>query len=170
MFRKSILILLSLLLALTPVLAESYPNPEVEADEYCAMSGDLYVEYGMPYSDPYEVALYLHAFIELPCNFISKYDAEDLGWSSSAGNLWDVTDQMSIGGNKFGNYEELLPVAKGRQYYECDVNYFGGYRGAERLVFSNDGLIYYTNDHYNTFTLLYDFWYWADVEYPLEAY
>ena len=62
---------------------------------------------------------------------------------------------MSIGGDKFGNREGLLPKEDGRQYYECDVNYQGGYRGAERIVFSNDGLIFYTDDHYNSFTQLY---------------
>ena len=58
----------------------------------------------------------------------------------------------SIGGNRFGNYEGLLPEAKGRKYTECDINYEGGYRNGERIVFSNDGLIFYTNDHYQTFT------------------
>ena len=62
---------------------------------------------------------------------------------------------MSIGGAKFGNREGLLPKEDGRQYYQSDVNYEGGYRGAERIVFSNDGLIFYTDDHYNSFTQLY---------------
>lgn len=62
---------------------------------------------------------------------------------------------MSIGGNKFGNREGLLPKEKGRTYYECDVNYESGYRGEERIVYSNDGLIYYTGDHYESFELLY---------------
>jgi len=62
---------------------------------------------------------------------------------------------MSIGGSRFGNYEGLLPEADGRIWYECDVNYNGGYRGAERILYSNDGLIYYTDDHYKTFTKLY---------------
>ena len=62
---------------------------------------------------------------------------------------------MSIGGDHFGNYEGLLPDADGRKWKECDVNYSGGYRGAERLVFSNDGLIYYTKDHYESFEKMY---------------
>ena len=107
------------------------------------------------YSTPDLVAAYIHTFNKLPSNFITKKEAEQLGWISSKGNLWDVTDQMSIGGNKFGNYEGLLPKKSGRQWYECDVNYKGGRRGAERIVYSNDGLIYYTKDHYESFTKLY---------------
>ena len=107
------------------------------------------------YSTPEEVALYLHPYGKLPKNFITKKAAQDLGWDSGKGNLWDVTDQMSIGGDSFGNREGLLPSQKGRQWYECDVNYNGGFRGGERIVYSNDGLIYYTADHYESFTRLY---------------
>ena len=74
---------------------------------------------------------------------------------SSEGNLGEVAPGMSIGGDYFGNYEGNLPEAKGRDYYECDIDSNGGYRGAKRIVFSNDGLIYYTEDHYETFELLY---------------
>lgn len=62
---------------------------------------------------------------------------------------------MSIGGDRFGNREGLLPDAEGRKWYECDINFSGGFRGAERIVYSNDGLIYYTSDHYESFTQLY---------------
>ena len=79
----------------------------------------------------------------------------ELGWQSSQGNLWDVTEKKSIGGDRFGNREGKLPIKEGRQYYECDINYEGGYRGSERIVYSNDGLIYYTKDHYENFVLLY---------------
>ena len=107
------------------------------------------------YSGKDEVALYIYTYDKLPNNYITKRQASDLGWESSEGNLWDVTDKMSIGGDRFGNREGLLPEEEARQYYECDINYEGGYRGAERLVYSNDGLIYYTADHYDTFELLY---------------
>lgn len=98
-----------------------------------------------------EVALYIQTYQKLPANFITKAEAEKLGWISSKGNLDEVAPGKSIGGNRFGNYEGLLPSAKGRTWTECDINYKGGHRGAERLVFSNDGLIYYTKDHYETF-------------------
>lgn len=107
------------------------------------------------YTSPEDVAWYLHCYGKLPCNFISKKDAKALGWDSSKGNLWDVTEEMSIGGDRFGNYEGALPEAEGRTWKECDVNYFGGYRGSERLLYSNDGLIFYTDDHYKSFTQLY---------------
>lgn len=107
------------------------------------------------YTNKEDVSLYLSTYHKLPHNFISKKEAADLGWESSQGNLWDVTDKMSIGGDRFGNREKRLPAKEGRTYQECDLNYQGKYRGAERLVYSNDGLIYYTGDHYETFTLLY---------------
>ncbi len=107
------------------------------------------------YTSKEDVALYLHRYGELPVNFITKSEAGDLGWQASKGNLWDVTDQKSIGGDRFGNREELLSDNSGRLYYECDINYEGGYRGAERIVYSNDGLVYYTPDHYESFELLY---------------
>ncbi len=107
------------------------------------------------YSAPEDVAAYLHAYGRLPGNFITKDQAKSLGWNSAAGNLWDVADGMSIGGDHYGNYEGGLPNAEGRKWRECDVNYTGGHRGAERILYSNDGLIYYTGDHYKTFTQLY---------------
>jgi len=107
------------------------------------------------YTTPEDVALYLHTYKQLPQNYITKQKAIGLGWQANKGNLWEVTDRMSIGGDSFGNREGLLPKASGRKYYECDVNYAGGFRGAERLVYSNDGLIYYTSDHYSSFTQLY---------------
>lgn len=107
------------------------------------------------YTSKEDVALYLHLYQQLPDNFITKNEAKELGWVSNKGNLGEVAPGMSIGGDKFGNYEGLLPEAKGRKYYECDINSNGGYRGKERIVFSNDGLIYYTGDHYKNFELLY---------------
>lgn len=115
----------------------------------------LSVEKDGRYTTPEDVAEYIHTFGTLPSNFITKKEAQKLGWDNKKGNLWEVTDQMSIGGDYFGNYEGLLPEADGRKYTECDVNYEGGYRGGERIVFSNDGLIFYTDDHYESFTQLY---------------
>lgn len=113
------------------------------------------VEKDGSYTTPEDVAEYIHTFGTLPSNFITKSEAKELGWDNKKGNLWDVAEGKSIGGDRFGNYEGLLPEKKGRKYTECDVNYEGGYRGSERIIFSNDGLIYYTDDHYQTFTQLY---------------
>ena len=107
------------------------------------------------YTSKEEVALYIHTYNKLPPNYITKREASELGWEASEGNLWEVTDKKSIGGDKFYNREGKLPKKEGRQYYEADINYEGGYRGPERIVYSNDGLIYYTDGHYETFTLLY---------------
>ena len=102
-----------------------------------------------------EVALYIATYGHLPSNYITKKQAQDRGWINSKGNLWKVAPGMCIGGDRFGNYEGQLPKKKGRTYTECDVNYEGGYRQTDRIIFSNDGLVYYTQDHYETFTLLY---------------
>ena len=120
---------------------EAVQEGEIEEDGY--------------YTGKEEVALYLHTYGKLPQNFITKKEASALGWQSNKANLWDVTDRKSIGGDKFGNREGRLPKAGNRQYYECDIDYDGEYRGAKRIVYSDDGLIYYTDDHYDSFTLLY---------------
>ena len=150
---------LSLLIALSLLLSLLTAWAEVLVEGGVALSDDDLVEYGCDYSTPEEVSLYLYAFQELPPNFITKREARALGWISSEGNLWDVAWGLSIGGDVFGNREGLLPEARERTWYECDVNYFGGFRGRERVLYASDGLIYYTGDHYNTFELLYDGWY-----------
>lgn len=107
------------------------------------------------YNSRDDVALYIHTYGHLPKNFITKDEAYDLGWNAREGNLWDVAYGKSIGGDVFGNREGLLPKAKGRTWFECDIGYEGGYRGGERIVFSNDGLIYYSASHYESFERLY---------------
>ncbi len=114
-----------------------------------------------PYLDPdgsyttkEDVALYIHLYGELPGNFMTKNEARDLGWEG--GGLEKYAPGMCIGGDRFGNYEGILPDAAGRKWTECDIDTLGAKsRGAKRIVFSNDGLIYYTDDHYETFELLY---------------
>ena len=103
------------------------------------------------YSSMEEVAVYLATYSRLPSNYITKRDAQARGWDNSLGNLWRVTDGCSIGGDRYGNYEGLVPEARGRSWKECDIDYDGGYRGAKRIVYSSDGLIYYTGNHYRSF-------------------
>lgn len=116
-----------------------------------------FVVFGGEYSDKDHVAAYLHAFNELPPNYITKKQAQVLGWDNSLGNLNQVAPGKSIGGDRFGNYEGQLPDAKGRKYFECDIDYelemakYRGRRNAKRIIFSSDGLIFYTEDHYTTF-------------------
>jgi len=106
------------------------------------------------YTTKDDVALYLYTYGELPQNFITKKEAQALGWSG--GSLEPYAPGCCIGGSYFGNYEGALPTAPGREYHECDIDTLGKKsRGAKRIVYSNDGLIYYTGDHYTTFELLY---------------
>lgn len=97
------------------------------------------------------VALHLLEYGELPDYFITKSEARELGWVAQEGNLHEVAPGASIGGDGFQNREKLLPAAQGRKWYEADINYTGGTRGADRIVFSSDGLIYMTRDHYKSF-------------------
>ena len=109
---------------------------------------------GGEYTSAEDVALYLHLYAHLPQNFITKKYARALGWNG--GGLDDYADSKCIGGDRFGNYEGLLPDAPGREYHECDIDTLhAASRGAKRIVYSNDGLIYYTEDHYESFILLY---------------
>lgn len=125
----------------TPKLTAT-PTPEPAIDED-----------GWYYSKD-DVALYIHTYGKLPDNFITKSEAQDLGWSG--GSVEKYKKDAAIGGDKFGNYEGLLPKKSGRKYFECDIDTKGkNSRGAKRIIFSNDGLIYYTSDHYESFTLLY---------------
>ena len=104
------------------------------------------------YTSKEDVALYIHLYGELPMNFMTKKHAKALGWEG--GSLEPIAPGMSIGGDHFGNYEGLLP--EDREYTECDIDTRGkDSRGAKRIVFSDDGLIYYTEDHYESFELLY---------------
>ena len=106
------------------------------------------------YNSKDEVALYIHLFGHLPSNYITKKEANARGWTG--GSLEPYAPGCSIGGDYFGNYEGLLPTKTGRKYYECDIGTRGkSSRGAKRIVYSNDGLIYYSSDHYESFTLLY---------------
>ncbi|WP_110822670.1 ribonuclease domain-containing protein [Paenibacillus illinoisensis] len=98
-----------------------------------------------------DVANYLAEHQELPDNYITKKEARALGWEPSEGNLQDVAPGKSIGGDIFQNREGLLPKKKGRTWYEADINYSAGTRGSDRILYSSDGLIYKTTDHYRTF-------------------
>ncbi|MDO4177743.1 MAG: ribonuclease domain-containing protein [Phascolarctobacterium sp.] len=106
------------------------------------------------YTDKEHVAAYINEFAKLPHNYITKGEAQKLGWQTK-GTLDKVAPGKSIGGDRYGNYEGRVPSKNGRTWKECDIDYVKGSRNAKRIVYSNDGLIYYTNDHYKTFTKLY---------------
>ena len=137
---------------------EESPDEKTSAqssEESPPESSGLSVEENGNYTSKEEVALYIHTFGKLPINYITKKQAQELGWDPSSGNLSDILPGMSIGGSAFGNYEGALPRASTRRYFECDIDYEGGYRGAKRLIYSNDGLVFYTEDHYKTFEQIY---------------
>ena len=136
-----------------PVPEPTAPGEAGSAETQAPTAAEAIREDGV-YQTKEDVALYVHTYGRLPSNFITKKEAEAAGWQG--GPLDKVLPGMCIGGDRFGNYEGKLPEARGRKWTECDLNTIGArYRGAERLIFSNDGLIYYTPDHYETFELLY---------------
>lgn len=147
-----------------PPAAESAPAPAPEepAAPEASAQPEAPAEPEVPtlpedgqYDDKDNVALYIHLYGKLPSNYMHKKDAEAIyGWKG--GPLDKLAPGKAIGGSNFGNYEGLLPDAKGRTWTECDIDTIGKKeRGAKRIVFSNDGLIYYTDDHYESFELLY---------------
>jgi len=127
---------------------------DLPADEEISLPEEELLDEDGTYTSKEEVALYLHQYGHLPSNFITKKEAEKLGWEG--GYLEPYAPGKCIGGDRFGNREGLLPDEDGRKYTECDIDTLGAKkRGAKRIVFSNDGLIYYTDDHYESFELLY---------------
>ena len=129
---------------------ESEPESEIEADTEPEEETPAIDEDGS-YTTKEDVALYIHTYGRLPSNFITKKEAEKLGWSG--GSLEPYAPGKCIGGNYFGNYEGLLPDG---DYKECDIDTLGRKkRGAKRIIYSDDGRIYYTDDHYESFTQLY---------------
>lgn len=163
---------LCLTLLLTAGCGQTSPSPDVSEDAASWSAGSGGWSSALPeedsgassaetpldpegvYTSADDVSLYLYTYGELPGNFITKKEARALGWTG--GSLEPYAPGMCIGGDYFGNYEGLLPEAADREYHECDIDTLGAdSRGAKRIVYSDDGIIYYTEDHYETFTLLY---------------
>ena len=117
-------------------------------------SGDPIIAEDGVYDSKEEVALYILSYAHLPDNYITKNEARKQGWEG--GSLEEYCPGKCIGGDVFQNREGALPKENGRSYRECDIDTLGrSSRGSKRLVYSDDGLIYYTGDHYESFTLLY---------------
>ena len=125
------------------------PTPKATATPAPTLS----VEKNGTYTDKEHVALYIHLYGKLPSNYITKSEAQRLGWDSRTYTLDRAAPGKSIGGDRFGNYEGQLPG--GVSYKECDIDYTGGYRNAKRIIYGSDGSVYYTEDHYETFERLY---------------
>ena len=149
----------------TVIISKGNDQPQQEQQEMLPEEGDetpdapedgadAAIDEDGSYTSKEDVALYIHTYGHLPGNFITKKEAQALGWNG--GSLEPYAPGKCIGGSRFGNYEGLLPAAEGRTYTECDIDTLGAdSRGAKRIVFSNDGLVYYTGDHYESFELLY---------------
>ena len=156
--KKKHTILIALILA---ILAAIFGVPEEEAPAVSTQEivaaqvmddGSALIQPDGIYTTKEDVALYIHTYGCLPQNFMTKKEAQKLGWDG--GSLEEYAPGMCIGGDRFGNYEGLLP--EDREYTECDIDTLGAEkRGAKRIVFSDDGLIFYTDDHYESFELLY---------------
>lgn len=146
--KKILALLLTLVLSLGMFTACVPTDSASSGDSQPAIAEDG------SYTSKDEVALYIHTYGHLPENYIAKDEAYDLGWKSE-GTLDEVAPGMSIGGDYYGNYEGVLPDEPGREYHECDIDYESGNRNGKRIVYSNDGNIYYTEDHYNSFEHLY---------------
>lgn len=134
--------------------AEEPSSPSAQDEPALEPEKEASIDEDGIYDSKEEVALYIHTYGKLPSNYVTKKEAEKAGWPG--GSLEKYCPGKCIGGSYFGNYEGLLPDAKGRKWTECDIDTLGASsRGAKRIIFSNDGLIYYTDDHYESFELLY---------------
>lgn len=159
--RKRIISIVSVLMMLMLIItgcvtgsADNIGSNTSEVTESTTENDGTVIDEDGTYDSKDDVALYIETYGHLPSNYITKKEAQALGWEG--GSLEPYAPGKCIGGTHFGNYEGLLPEADGREYTECDINTLGkDSRGAERIVFSNDGLIYYTGDHYQSFELLY---------------
>ncbi|MBE6116269.1 MAG: ribonuclease [Erysipelotrichaceae bacterium] len=127
------------------------PDPVIEPDPTPVVSK---IDEDGVYDSKEDVALYIHIYNKLPSNYVTKGEARKAGWTG--GSVERYFPNCCIGGDSFGNREGLLPKKSGRHYYECDIDTLGKKsRGDKRIIYSNDGLVYYTDDHYESFTLLY---------------
>lgn len=112
---------------------------EIDLSSYSISEDELYTQLE-------EVGIYIYTYHKLPSNYRKK----------SEFNRYDYTpeNKLSAGGDVFQNREGLLPKKAGRTFTECDIDYQGGNRNAKRIVYSSDFLIFYTDDHYLSFSIL----------------
>jgi hypothetical protein len=123
-----------------------HPNCRCEIDFMQAAQAGTATEDGENGAD-----YYVFYFGRLPGNYISKEQAKELGWNRFLGNLAEVAPGKMIGGDVYKNKNGHLPAAPGRVWYEADINYTRGFRTTQRLLYSSDGLLFVTYDHYRTF-------------------
>ena len=152
--KASVWVLIVLVVLASALMLASCETGQTETgesgqQEEQSESGQTVTEDGI-YDQKEDVAEYLSIYKKLPKNYIKKKEAKKLGWSG--GSVERVAPGKAIGGDHFGNYEKKLPTKKGRNYYECDIDTLGkSKRGPKRIIYSDDGLIYYTGNHYKSF-------------------
>ena len=138
----------------TEIIYSTWGDYEITTNEVGYDPEEDWLDENGNYTTEEDVALYIIEYHTLPDNFMTKKEARSLGWSG--GGLDDYEEDACIGGDYFGNKEGLLPDVDGRTYYECDIDTMNAdKRGAKRIIYSDDGQIYYTDDHYESFTLIY---------------
>ncbi|WP_144282472.1 ribonuclease domain-containing protein [Chryseobacterium echinoideorum] len=125
-------------------IAEKKQNQEYKKGNTVENSGEIY-----SITEENTVISYIKQNHRLPDYYITKSEAKKQGWIPSQGNLCEVLPGKAIGGDHFGNREGKLP--RGEKYFEADVNYNCGNRNADRIVFTKNGDVYLTKDHYTSF-------------------
>ena len=93
---------------------------------------------------------WIKQFDELPEYYITEAELLKLGWRRGKSPAKYAPGKMATMGI-YLNGNKHLPTAPGRIWYEADINYYSGKRNRHRLLWSNDGLIFVTYDHYETF-------------------
>lgn len=136
-------------------ISEESLESEESSENIVSSISDINIKENGNYTSKADVALYIHTYNKLPNNYISKKDASAAGWNQETDNLDIILPGRSIGGDEYGNSSDKLPKAEGRRYYEADIDYDGGSRNSKRIVYSSDGLIFYTEDSYENFERLY---------------
>lgn len=151
-FAALVLLLSGCSIDFSALTAGPYSNaPEIAAESAETFEGAE--PSGLPeasaYYDVEHVVLYLEEYHELPYNYITKEEAQNMGWEG--GSVETVLPDAAIGGDHFGNFEGSLPERN--DYFECDIDTHGyKNRGSRRLIYTLDGTYYYTRDHYEHFS------------------
>jgi len=129
-----------------------YPPPPLHPFCRCLIEQLKAIRAGLATNDGMGGAdIWLKVNGHLPNNYVTVPEAMELGWNPKWGNLSKVVPGKMIMGGIYENRNGHLPEKSGRIWYEADINYKFGFRGNDRIVFSNDGLIFVTYNHYKTF-------------------
>ena len=92
----------------------------------------------------------LHIKGTLPDDYVTMQEAKQVGWKRGEDPRDFINDKLITGG-EYHNDDGHLPQKADRLWQEADLSYLSGKRGGQRVVWSNDGLVFVTYDHYKTF-------------------